>query len=151
MTRAGMEFGRRALLRSAAAASAILFVRPAAYADDPETELVAMLFERRPVESDKLHLDLPRHFANGYTVPMALSVDSAMTEADHPRAVHIFAPRNPFLRVATFHFTPSSGKAVLSTRIRLAKPQNVIAVAEMSDGRVLMTKSWVEVEIDGCA
>jgi len=40
---------------------------------------------------------------------------------------------------------------VLSTRIRLAKPQDVIAVAEMSDGQVLMTKSWVEVEIDGCA
>jgi len=151
MTRAGMEFGRRALLRGAAAASAILLMRPAAYAGDPETELVAMLFERRPVESDKLHLDLPRHFANGYTVPLALSVDSAMTEADHPRAVHIFAPGNPFLRVAIFHFTPSSGKAMLSTRIRLAKPQNVIAVAEMSDGRVLMTKSWVEVEIDGCA
>jgi sulfur-oxidizing protein SoxY len=151
MTRAGMEFGRRALLHSAAAASAILLVRPAAYADDPETELVAMLFGRRPAASDQLHLDLPRHFANGYTVPLALGVDSAMTEADHPRAVHIFAPGNPFLRVATFHFTPSSGKAVLSTRIRLAKPQNVIAVAEMSDGQVLMTKSWVEVEIDGCA
>ena len=74
-----------------------------------------------------------------------------MTEADHPRAIHVLAPRNPFLRVATFHFTPASGKARLSTRIRLAKPQNVIAVAEMSDGSLLMTKSWVEVEIDGCA
>ena len=126
-------------------------MRPAAYADDPETELVAMLFGSRPIQSDQLHLDLPRHFANGYTVPLALSVDSAMTEADHPRAVHVFAPGNPFLRVATYHFTPSSGKAMLSTRIRLAKPQNVIVVAEMSDGRVLMTKSWVEVEIDGCA
>ena len=151
MTRAGMEFGRRALLRGAAAASAVLLVRPVVYAGDPETELVALLFDRRPIELDKLHLDMPRHFVNGYTVPLALSVDSAMTEADHPRAVHIFAPRNPFLRVATFHFTPSSGKAALSTRIRLAEPQNVIAVAEMSDGQVLMTKSWVEVEIDGCA
>jgi len=149
--RAGMAFGRRAILRGAAAASAVLLMRSVAHADDPETELVAGLFDRKPVQSDKLRLDLPRHFANGYTVPLALSVDSAMTEADHPRAVHIFAPRNPFLRVATFHFTPSSGKAVLSTRIRLAKPQDVIAVAEMSDGQVLMTKSWVEVEIDGCA
>lgn len=145
------QFGRRAVLRASAAVSAALLMRSAALAADSETELVASLFSGRPVQSDRLHLDMPRHFANGYTVPLALSVDSPMTEADHPRAVHIFAPRNPFLRVATFHFTPSSGKAVLSTRIRLAKPQNVIAVAEMSDGRNLMTKSWVEVEIDGCA
>ena len=145
------QFGRRAILRASAAVSAALLMRSAAFAEDLETELVASLFSGKPVQSDRLHLDMPRHFANGYTVPMALSVDSPMTEADHPRAVHIFAPRNPFLRVATFHFTPSSGKAVLSTRIRLAKPQNVIAIAEMSDGQNLMTKSWVEVEIDGCA
>ena len=145
------QFGRRAILRASAVVSAALLMRSAAFAEDSETELVASLFSGKPVESDRLHLDMPRHFANGYTVPLALSVDSPMTEADHPRAVHIFAPRNPFLRVATFHFTPSSGKAVLSTRIRLAKPQNVIAIAEMSDGQNLMTKSWVEVEIDGCA
>ena len=145
------QFGRRAILRASAAVSAALLMRSAAFAEDSETELVASLFSGKPVQSDRLHLDMPRYFANGYTVPMALSVDSPMTEADHPRAVHIFAPRNPFLRVATFHFTPSSGKAVLSTRIRLAKPQNVIAIAEMSDGQNLMTKSWVEVEIDGCA
>ena len=145
------EFARRAVLRALAVIPAALLMRPTAFAEDSETELVAGLFSGRPVQSDRLHLDMPRHFANGYTVPLALSVDSPMTEADHPRAVHIFAPRNPFLRVATFHFTPSSGKAVLSTRIRLAKPQNVIAIAEMSDGQNLMTKSWVEVEIDGCA
>jgi sulfur-oxidizing protein SoxY len=145
------QFGRRTILCASAAASAALLMRSVAFADDSETELVASLFSSRPVQSDRLHLDMPRHFANGYTVPMALSVDSPMTEGDHPRAVHIFAPRNPFLRVATFYFTPSSGKAVLSTRVRLAKPQHVIAVAEMSDGRNLMTKSWVEVEIDGCA
>jgi sulfur-oxidizing protein SoxY len=145
------RFDRRAILRASAAVSAALLMRSAAFAEDSETELVASLFSGRPIQSDRLRLDMPRQFANGYTVPLALGVDSPMTEADHPRAVHIFAPRNPFLRVATFHFTPSSGKAVLSTRIRLAKPQNVIAVAEMSDGQNLMTKSWVEVEIDGCA
>jgi sulfur-oxidizing protein SoxY len=147
----GRQFGRRAVLRGTAAASAVWLMRPIAHADDPETELVASLFGNRPVRSDRLRLDMPSQFANGYTVPLALSIDSPMTDRDHPQAVHIFAPRNPFLRVATFHFTPSSGKAMLSTRIRLAKPQNVIAVAEMSDGRNLMATSWVEVEIDGCA
>jgi len=151
IVRIGPRIGRRALLRGAAAAGAMLIARPIAADDDPETELVAGMFGGTPIQSDKLHLDMPRHFANGYTVPLALSLDSPMTEANHPRTIHILAPRNPFLRVATFHFTPGSGKAALSTRIRLAAPQNVIAVAEMSDGAILMTKSWVEVEIDGCA
>jgi sulfur-oxidizing protein SoxY len=74
-----------------------------------------------------------------------------MTGDDHVRSVHVVAPLNPLIRVATFHFTPAGGRARVSTRIRLAKPQNVIAVAEMSDGSLLMTKTWVVVEIDGCA
>lgn len=143
--------GRRAILRGAVAAGVALLVPPLAIASDPDADLVAGLFGKAPIQSDKLRLQMPPHFANGYTVPLALEVESAMTETDYPRAVHILAPRNPFLRVATFHFTPGSGKARLSTRIRLAMPQNVIAVAELSDGAILMAKSWVEVEIDGCA
>jgi sulfur-oxidizing protein SoxY len=143
--------GRRAILRGAAAAGMALLAPRLALANDPDADLVAGLFGKAPIQSDKLRLEMPPHFANGYTVPLALEVESPMTETDHPRAVHILAPRNPFLRVATFHFTPGGGKAKLSTRIRLAKPQNVIAVAEMSDGAILMTKRWVEVEIDGCA
>jgi sulfur-oxidizing protein SoxY len=142
---------RRAVLRGAAAVGAALLAPPLALAEDIEAELVAGLFGAMPLQSDKLRLDMPRHFANGYTVPLVLTVDSAMTEADYPRAAHILAPRNPFLRVATFHFMPGGGLARISTRIRLAEPQNVIAVAEMSDGSILMAKSWVEVEIDGCA
>jgi len=39
----------------------------------------------------------------------------------------------------------------VSTRIRLAAPQHVLAVAEMSDDTLLMTKAWVEVASNGCA
>jgi sulfur-oxidizing protein SoxY len=144
------KIGRRVLLRGAAAAGMALLAPRAAIADDPEAHLVAGLFGKAPIQSEKLRLDMPPRFANGYTVPLALDVESPMTETDYPRAVHILAPRNPFFRVVTFHFTPGSGKAGISTRIRLAKPQNVIAVAEMSDGTILMSKCWVEVEIDGC-
>lgn len=149
MTGSEPEVGRRALLLGAAAGLA-LATAPRAIAADPDTDLVTALFGKTPIQSERLRLDMPPHFANGYTVPLALEVESPMTEMDYPRAVHILAPRNPFLRVVTFHFTPGSGKAGISTRIRLAKPQNVIAVAEMSDGTILMSKCWVEVEIDGC-
>jgi sulfur-oxidizing protein SoxY len=141
---------RRAMLGATALGGIALVLRPAQTAPDLEVALAEQLFGRTPVLSDRLRLDMPPLFPNGYTVPLALDVDSPMTEADHVRVVHVVAPRNPLIRVASFHFTPRSGRARVSTRIRLAEPQNVIAVAEMSDGSLLMAKAWVEVEINGC-
>ena len=120
-------------------------------ADDEAIELVKRLTGRIPTESSRLHLEMPAAFPNGYTVPMTLEVDSPMTEADHVRHVHVFAPRNPLIKVATFHFTPRSGRARVSTRIRLAEPQYVLAAADMSDGTLLMTRTWVKVDTNGCA
>jgi sulfur-oxidizing protein SoxY len=145
-----VRVARRRLLRAAGLASIALAAPRAVRSADPEMDLVVEIFGRTPVQSDRLRLDMPRLFANGYTVPLTLEVDCPMTAADHVRAVHVLAPRNPFLRVASFHFTPLSGKARVSTRIRLAEPQNVIAVADMSDGSLTMAKTWVEVEINGC-
>ena len=39
---------------------------------------------------------------------------------------------------------------VTTTRMRLAKTQNVIAVAKMKDGSVFMDKKEVKVTIGGC-
>jgi sulfur-oxidizing protein SoxY len=118
---------------------------------DEAMELVKRLTGRTPTESDRLRLQMPPVFANGSTVPLAVEVDSPMSETDHVRHVHVLAPRNPLIKVATFHFTPRSGQARVSTRIRLAQPQHVLAVAEMSDGELLMTRAWIEVATNGCA
>ena len=142
---------RRALLSAAALASLALAATRTVRAADPDTGLVAEIFGSIPATSDRLRLDMPRRFPNGYTVPLAFEVESPMTEVDYVRSVHVLAPRNPLQRVISFHFTPLSGRARVSTRIRLAEPQNVIAVAEMSDGSLMMQKTWVEVEVNGCA
>ena len=83
-------------------------------------------------------------------MPIAFEIDSPMTESDYVKAVHIFAEKNPLPNVASFHFTLRSGKARASTRMRLAKTQNVVAVVEMSDGSVYMAKTEVKVTIGGC-
>ena len=57
---------------------------------------------------------------------------------------------NPRPEVATFHFTALSGTAAATTRMRLAKTQNVIALAKMADGSVYMDKKEVKVTIGGC-
>jgi sulfur-oxidizing protein SoxY len=146
---------RRTVVKAACAggvglASALASPRSAG-ATDEAIELVERLMGRTPTESDRLRLEMPSIFANGYTVPLAVEVDSPMNEADHVRRIHVLAPHNPLIQVATFHFTPEGGRARVSARIRLAQPQYVLAVAEMSDGALLMTRTWVEVATNGCA
>ena len=119
--------------------------------EDEAIELVKRLTGRVPTESSRVRLEMPAVFPNGYTVPMTIDVDSPMTEADHVRYVRVLAPRNPLIEVATFYFSPQSGRAHVSTRIRLAEAQYVLAVADISDGTLLMTRTWVKVDINGCA
>ena len=73
-----------------------------------------------------------------------------MTEKDHVKAIHVIATANPQPGVATFRFTPLSGKAAVASRMRLASTQDVIGIAELSDGRFLMAKRPVKVTIGGC-
>ncbi len=152
-----MGLTRRELFWTGAAgwASATL-VSTAKASDDADSAddvvaLVERLTGKTPTESDRLHLVMPRTFPNGYTVPLSLEIDSPMTESDHVRYIRVVAPRNPLIEVATFHFVPQRSRPRVSTRIRLAKPQNVVAVAEMSDGSLLMAKTWVDVATNGCA
>ncbi len=98
----------------------------------------------------RISLELPQIAENGNTVPIAFEIESPMTESDYVKAVHIFAEKNPLPNVGTFRFTPRSGKARASTRMRLIKTQNIVAVAEMSDGSVYMAKTEVKVTIGGC-
>lgn len=104
----------------------------------------------RQAETGRVTLDLPQIAENGNTVPVGVSVDSPMTDGDYVKAVHIFAEGNPLPTVATFHFTSASGVATASTRMRLAKTQNVVAVAEMSNGAVYRETVEVKVTIGGC-
>ena len=144
---------RRQLVWASAAFASATIGSAARASDDADDALalIKRLTGKTPVESDRLHLAMPRTFPNGYTVPLNLDIDSPMTENDHVRYVRVVAPRNPLIDVATFHFVAQRSLPRVSTRIRLAEPQNVLAFAELNDGTLLMTKSWVEVATNGCA
>ena len=98
----------------------------------------------------RITIELPQIAENGNTVPLGFEVESPMTDGDYVKSVHVFAEGNPLPDVASFHFTPASARAKISTRMRLAKTQNVVVVAQMSDGSVYMAKSEVKVTIGGC-
>ena len=142
---------RRELFLATAAGFASATIVSPAKASDEAAELIQRLTGRSATASDRLHLVMPRTFPNGYTVPLNVDIDSPMTENDYVRYVRVVAPRNPLIEVATFHFVPQRSLPRVSTRIRLAEPQDVLAFAELNDGTLLMTKTWVDVATNGCA
>ena len=142
---------RRDLFLAAAAGYGTATIGSAASASDDTVELIKKLTGNTPTESDRLRLVMPRTFPNGYTVPLSLDIDSPMTEEDYVKYVRVLAPRNPLTEVVTFHFVPQRSQPRVSTRIRLAQPQYVTAFAELNDGTLLMTKTWVDVATNGCA
>ena len=100
--------------------------------------------------SGKVSIKLPEIAENGAVVPITVSVDSPMTKASYVKAIHIAAELNPRPEVASFHLSPASGKAEVSTRMRMAKTMNVVAVAVMNDGSVQRAVRKVKVTIGGC-
>lgn len=104
---------------------------------------------KTPVEG-KIFMELPKIAENGNVVPLTVGVDSPMADDAYVKAIHILAEENPKPGVATFHFTPMSGKAEVRARMRLAKTQNVVAVAETSDGGLYIAKQHIKVTIGGC-
>jgi sulfur-oxidizing protein SoxY len=138
----------------AAAFASLLAIGGKALAQETSSPSAADLLksihgDAKPIEA-RINLELPEIAENGNTVPFRISVASPMTDADHVKAVHVVATGNPRPKVATFLFTPHSGKAAVSSRMRLATTQDVIVVAEMSDGKFYMGKHAVKVAIGGC-
>lgn len=109
----------------------------------------ALVGKATPLDSG-LTLDLPDSVENGDYVPVALAVESPMTAENHVKAVHLLSTANPRAAVATFRFTLLLGKARVTSRMRLAKTQDVVAVAELSGGRILVARRKVDVKIGGC-
>jgi sulfur-oxidizing protein SoxY len=71
---------------------------------------------------------------NGTLVPVTVQVQSPMTPQDHVTHLYLLSPRNPVTRMAVFHLGPWNGRAEVSTRLRLAGTQQVVALARLSSG-----------------
>jgi sulfur-oxidizing protein SoxY len=102
-----------------------------------------------PVEGG-VDLDIPELVENGNAVPVTVRVDSPMTAADHVVAIALFTGRNPLPEVAEFRLGPANGLARVSTRIRLATSQKVVAAARLADGRVRTRQVDVLVTLAAC-
>ncbi len=129
-----MKATRRRALTTGAALAACVLVRPALAQSDELAAAVRQFTGGAPVQNGKVRLDIAQLVDNGNTVPMAVSVDSPMTAADHVVAISVFNERNPQREVIKATLGPRAGKAQVATRIRLATSQKLVAVARLSDG-----------------
>lgn len=141
---------RRRLLAAGAAAPLALCWRPAA-ADAAELEAAIRGFAgAAAVQAGRVTLDIAPLVENGNAVPVTIAVDSPMTAADHVKRLAIFNERNPQREVAVFHLGPRAGRAQVSTRIRLATSQQLVALAELSDGSIWSRRVDVIVTLAAC-
>lgn len=138
-----MELTRRdamALGAGTLAATAISAVP--AFASTAETEIAGFTGGADMVEGG-VTLTAPEIAENGNTVPISVAAPDAVEMA-------VFATENPVPKVLTVSFGPLNTSHSLSTRIRLAGTQEVVAVAQMADGSFHRASAIVKVTIGGC-
>ena len=141
---------RRRILLAASGIGLASFAAPAGATEDAMAEAIRDLIGEAPLAPGKVKLELPSIVENGNTVPLAVSVESPMTEADYVESIHIFNQKNPQPFVAAFHLGPRAGKASVATRIRLADSQRVVAIARLSDGSFWSNSADVIVTLAAC-
>ena len=125
---------RRTLLSAGAAIGTLLVIRPAlADAGDLPSAIKAFT-NGAPVQRGRVKLDIAPLVENGNTVPITVHVTSPMSAADHVLAITVLNEKNPQRDVITCRLGPRAGRADISARIRLATSQQLVAIAQMSDG-----------------
>ncbi|RAU20858.1 thiosulfate oxidation carrier protein SoxY [Paramagnetospirillum kuznetsovii] len=145
------DLSRRGVLLGMGAGAAALALMPSvAHATREEAnDAFAKLTGGAKPQAGKVTLKLPEIAENGNTVPFTVVVDNPMTEANYVKAIHVMAEGNPAPGVVSYFLQPT-GKAEVYGRMRLAKTQDVRAVAVLSDGSAWEGKKEVKVTIGGC-
>lgn len=132
------------------AAGAVVSPRSALATTEEADKLQSELTGGAAATESRVTLKLPAIAENGNTVPFTVSVDSPMTADDYVKQIHVMAEGNPSPAVVSYNLTPECGKAQIRLFMRLAKTQDVRAIAVMNDGSVFTAKSNIKVTIGGC-
>ena len=144
------NLGRRPLL--AATALLCLQIRPARAVS--ATLSLQQMVDRwaggQPVREGKVRLEIAELVENGNAVPVTVRVDSPMSATDWVQEIIVFNERNPQRDVLRASFGPSSGRAEVSTRIRLATSQQLVALARLADGSQWSHRVDVIVTLAAC-
>lgn len=90
-----------------------------------------------------IKLEGPRRAESGAQVPITLTVDKPLNDADAIKKVYLIVDANPIQLAATYHFTPLNGKAQIATRVRMETDSFLHAIGETADGRLFVTATEI--------
>jgi sulfur-oxidizing protein SoxY len=141
---------RRGALVAAGGALAALVMRPAQATTQTMQAAIGEFTGGAAITQGKVTMDIPPLVENGNSVPLTITVDSPMSEQDYVKAIAVFNERNPQPNIGTFHLNARSGRAIVSTRIRLGDSQTIMAVAQMSDGSLWSGSVELIVTLPAC-
>jgi sulfur-oxidizing protein SoxY len=146
---------RRDVLRLAGGAAALgalptVTLRPAEATPAMLAGAIRNVVGEAKVNTGRVKLEIPPLVENGNTVPMTISVLSPMTADDHVKSIHVFNEKNPQPNIGNFYLGPRAGRAQVSTRVRLADSQKVVAIAHLSDGSFWSASADVVVTLAAC-
>lgn len=144
-------FSRRALLQRLGATVLVSLGPASAWAtQEAVQQAIRQRIGARQPQPGGVTLRLPKIAETGNSVPLTITIDSPMTPEDHVLRLHVFVEGNPEPVAATYHLGRRAGKAEISTRLRLARSQTVLALAEMSDGAVWSGAASLVVTLGAC-
>jgi len=119
------------------------YAQAAFEARDVDGALVGSLGSAEHTPSDEIKLKAPDIAENGAVVPVTVS-----SSMGNVTAISIIAAGNPGPLTSTYILS-SSSEAFVSTRIRMAKTSDVIAVIK-ANGKLYSAAKEVKVTIGGC-
>jgi sulfur-oxidizing protein SoxY len=129
-------------------------VAPAATAEanDPWPGLVQDIFNNRPMNdgADVIGIEMPYRAEDAAIVPVTLR--TKLPPGDSRRVVRItlVIDQNPAPMAAKFELGPDANVTEISTRVRVNNYTDVHAVAELSDGKLYVSKTYVKAS-GGCS
>lgn len=142
---------RRRLLQGAGAVAMITcFPVRAADGELPAIPALTKFLAGRTPRRERIVLDLPRLADNGFAVPMRITVAGPFAPGPFVRTVAVFSETNPVPDLAAFEFPLPLERIEIESRIRLAGTQNVVVIAELTDGKLLSAATEVVVTLAGC-
>ena len=137
--------------RRAALAGLLVTALPTVHAAEPTLEAAVRAWAGGVAPRDgRVRLEIAELVENGNAVPLTVRVDSPMTAADHVVEIALFNQRNPQRDIARFTLGPASGRAEVSTRIRLATSQQLVALARLNDGSIWQQRVDILVTLAAC-
>jgi sulfur-oxidizing protein SoxY len=114
-----------------------------------EETIRRLLGGRKPVDGNII-INITDIAENGNIVPFVVTAESPMTETDFVKSLHIICSGNAQPLIGSFHFSALSGQASVTSRLRLAKSQDLFVLAEHSNGQFVLAQRNVKVTIGGC-